>query len=173
MTDTLKKRWIIVGVIWLGALFFTYWNSNKIDLILEAEKNDEILLRDRQFWEHNNENIANILEKGELSFQHIESVKLGLLSVENKLVSLAINNGLTEVNMEALPDQSSEHGVPIDFSFKGSFSGMMLWLHALELDFPYLQIRSLKILIDRLKKQVDFSISIFYRYKLSVTEEDV
>jgi len=173
MTDTLKKRWIIVGIVWLGALFFTFWNSNKIEQILEAQKNKEILLRDRQFWKHNTENISNILEKGKSAFQHIESVKLGLLSVENKFISLAMDRGLTEARMEALPDQGSEYGTPIDFSFRGPFSGTMAWLNAFEKDFPYLQVRNLKILIDPLTRQVNFSISIYYRYKLPVVEEDV
>ena len=170
MTDSLKNRWIIVGLIWVGVLILTYWNSDEIDLINHAKENEEILLRDRQFWKDNAENISGILKKGELAFHRVESVKLGLLSVKNQMISLATKNGLTDVKMDGQPDKGDESGIPVELSFKGSFEGAMAWLDVFEQDYPYLKAKSLKIVIDQSNKQTEFDLSFYYRYKTSFPE---
>lgn len=167
MTDNLKNRWIILGLIWVGVFILTYRNSKEINFINLAKKNEEILMRDQQFWRDNSENISIILKKGESAVQRIESVKLGLLSVKNELMTLAIKNGLTHVNMEGMSDKSTESDIPVEISFKGSFEGAMAWLNAFDQDYPYLKAKSLKILVDRSKKQADFNISFSYRYRIS------
>ena len=170
MTDNLKNRWIIVGLIWVGVLILTYWNTGEIDLINHAKENKEVLLRDRQFMKDNSENISNMLKKGELAFQSVESVKLGLLSVKTQLLSLATNNGLTDVKMDAHPDKGDDSGIPVELSFKGSFEDAMAWLNILEQDYPYLKTTRLKILIDQSNKQNEFDLSFYYRYKSSFPE---
>jgi hypothetical protein len=171
MTDELKNRWIIVGLIWLGALLLTYWNSNKIDLIIRDRGTEEILQQDRKFWKHHSENIANILKKGASACQNVSSAKLGLLSVENQLRSLAGKHGLSSFKMESQPDQGNEFGIPVDLFFKGSFEGTMHWLNAFEKDYPYLSTRRLKITIDERARQAVILLSFYYRYKLSFPKD--
>lgn len=171
MTDNLKNRWIIVGLLWLGALLLTYWNSNKIDLIIRDRETDEILQKDRDFWKNNSENIASILKKGASAYQNVVSAKLGLFSVENQLISLAEKYDLTEVKMDSQPDQGNELGIPVDLFFKGSFEGSLHWLSAFEKNYPYLSTRRLKIEIDQSTRQVKILISFYYRYKLSLLED--
>jgi hypothetical protein len=149
MTDNLKNRWIIVGLLWLSALLLTYWNSNKIDLIIRDRETDEILQKDRDFWKHNSENIASILKKGTSVYQNVASAKLGLLSVENQLISLAEKYDLTEFKIE----------------------GSLHWLSAFEKNYPYLSTRRLKIEIAQPTKQTKILISFYYRYKLSFPED--
>ena len=170
MTDNLKNRWIIIGLIWVGVLILTYWNRGEIDLINHAKENKEVLLRDRQFIKDNAENISNMLKKGALAFQRVESVKLGLLSVKTQLLSLATNNGLTDVKMDAHPDKGDDSGIPVELSFKGSFEDAMAWLNIFEHDYPYLKTSRLKILIDQSNKQNEFDLSFYYRYKSSFPE---
>ena len=171
MTDELKNRWIIVGLVWLGALLLTYWNSNKIDLIIHDRDTEEILQQDRKFWKHHSENIADILKKGASAYQNVASAKLGLLSVENQLRSLAGKYGLSSIKMESQPDQGNEFGIPVDLFFKGSFEGAMHWLSAFEKDYPYLSTRRLKITIDERARQAVILLSFYYRYKLSFPED--
>ncbi len=170
MTDNLKNRWVIVGLIWLGALALTCWNSNKIEKIILAREKAEIQVKDRIFWKRNSENIKKILKRGESASHHVESVKLGLLSVENQLISLAGKNGLSNVEMDSREDQGNELGIPAHISFQGSFDGAMEWLNACEQDYPFLLIRNLKILIDQVKMKNAFKVSFYYRFKTTGDE---
>ena len=172
MTEKLKKKWIIVGIVWLGALVLTFINNIQIDNIIVAREKAEILQKDQIFWKQNAENITNILSKWESAFQHVESPKLGLLSVENQLVALAGQNGLADVKISTRPEQGAEMGIPADISFKGPFSGAIAWLNSLEKDYPFLPLQQLKIKIDGTGAKSEFNASFYYRYHTMGHEEE-
>ncbi len=171
MTEKLKKRWTIVCVVWIGALILTFVNNIQIDHIIVAREKAEILQKDQIFWNKNAENINNILKKWESAFQHVESLKLGLLSVENQLVALAGQKGLANVKISTRSDQGTEMGVPADISFKGPFNGAMKWLNTLEKDYPFLPLQRLAIKVDDAETKSEFNASFYYRYQIIGQEE--
>ena len=169
MTDILKKRWIIFGVIWGIVILLTCFNCNKINLIKRDREAAEILKKDRQFWINNSEKIAYVLKQKSSAFQNVESAEFGLLYIEDQLAALAIKNGLAEAKMTSgqVSQQGDASGAPIDFSFKGPFTGAMDWIIAFENNFPYLSVRKLKIGIDQLTGDTHCLVSFYYRVKIS------
>ena len=94
MRGKFKNRWIMVGLVWVGVLMIDLWNIEKIDQIREIRTQREIFLRDQQFWNNNAKNISQILQRYSSFTQNVESLKLGLLQLENDLKVSALSLGL-------------------------------------------------------------------------------
>jgi hypothetical protein len=167
MKLNLNIRWIAIGLMWAGTIFFTFWNINKIGLIMTEVEKDEVFRMDDIFWINNSKNISKVLAQRDSLRLPIESTKLGLFSVENSLTALALKHNFGEIQIESTPEQTGEVGIPIKLSFEGPFRGIISWLNALEHDFPYLPVRHAKITADPFSKQAKFQFWISFGYKLS------
>jgi hypothetical protein len=166
MKINLTIRWIAIGIIWSVVLFLTVWNMNKIDRIVAETEKEEVFRMDDIFWNYNSGNISKVLRQRDALTLPIDSVKLGLLSIENNLTALISKYHFNELQFESLPEQTDAVGIPITLSFEGSFEGILPWLNALENDLPYLPVRHLKITADPFSKQSKFQVWLNFRYKI-------
>ncbi len=172
MTEKLKKRWIVVGAIWVGTLIFTFVNNVTIGRIISEREKDEILQKDQVFWNRNADNIKKILKKWKSAFHHVDSLKLGLLAVENHIIDLAGKHGIADVKMESQPEQGAEFGVPAEVSLKGTVAGNMAWLRDFENDCHFLPIRKLILKIDQTKPEAELKAYFDYRYKIAGVDNE-
>jgi hypothetical protein len=168
-----KNRWIMVGLVWAGVLMIDLWNIEKIDQIREIRTQREIFLRDQQFWNNNAKNISQILQRYSSFTQNVESLKLGLLQLENDLKAGALSLGLKEVKFISQMEMAGEGRVPIKLVFNGTFKAASQWLDTLQKDFPCVGIQNIKVSLDPLAEQAKFQVSINYRYNLSLAESAV
>jgi hypothetical protein len=168
-----KSRWIMVGLVWAGVLMIDLWNIEKIDQIREIRTQREIFLRDQQFWNNNAKNISQILQRYSSFTQNVESLKLGLLQLENDLKAGALSLGLKEVKFISQMEMAGEGRVPIKLVFNGTFKATSQWLDTLQKDFPCVGIQNIKVSLDPLAEQAKFQVSINYRYNLSLAESAV
>jgi len=166
MKLTLNIRWIAIGLLWAGTIFFTYWNINKIDLIMTEIEKEEIFQMDGIFWDYNSGSISKILAQRDSLTLPVESIRLGLFYVENSLTALALRHNFGEIKIESTPGQTGEVGIPINLYFEGPFREILAWLNTLEHDFPYLPVRHAKISADPFSKQAQFQFWLYLRYKL-------
>jgi len=165
--DKLKKRWAILSVIWTIVLIFTYWNADKIDAIVRDRKVNEIFRQDENFWKYNSNNISRILENKKLLRQPVESLKIGLLSVENDLKILAAKYSLSAVKLQSYPDKAVGGKVSIEFFFMGTFDAALKCLRDVQNNYTYLPVGKIEISIDRVARQIRFKVTFNYRYELS------
>jgi hypothetical protein len=170
MRNKFNNRWLIVGLVWAGVLIINFLNVEKIDQIQKTREQTEILLRDQQFWNHNVKNISQILQRYSLLTQNVESVKLGLLQLENNLKASALSLGLKDVEFISQPEMAGEGIIPLKLFFKGTFKDASQWLDDLQKELPCLWIRNIKIALDPLAEQAKFQVFINYRYNLSLAE---
>jgi hypothetical protein len=173
MRGKFKNRWIMVGLVWAGVLMIDLWNIEKIDQIREIRTQREIFLRDQQFWNNNAKNISQILQRYSSFTQNVESLKLGLLQLENDLKAGALSLGLKEVKFISQTEMAGEGRVPIKLVFNGTFKAASQWLDTLQKDFPCVGIQNIKVSLDPLAEQAKFQVSINYRYNLSLAESAV
>jgi len=166
MKANLTTRWIIIGLIWTCALILTYWNITKISLTLAEMEKEEIFRQDDLFWKYNSENIAIVLEKRDSFVLPIESIKFGLLSVENSLISLASKYKFNAVQVESVPGQTGDSSIMLSLYFEGPFEGILSWLETLQNELPYLPVRRLKITTDPFSKQAKFQLQLYFRYNI-------
>ena len=160
----------MVGLVWAGVLIINIWNIEKIDQIRKIRVQREIFLRDQQFWSNNAKNISQILQRHSAFTQNVESLKLGLLHLENNLKASALSLGLKEVEFISQPEMANEGIMPLKLFFQGTFKDASQWLDMLHKELPCLWIRNIKIALDPLSEQAKFQVSINFRYNLSVAE---
>jgi hypothetical protein len=173
MSDYLKKRWIIVGIVWMATFSLTYWNFYKIESIENAREKKEIYLMDEQFWSNNASTISQILKKRASLIQEVESSKLGVFEFQNNLRSLSLKLGLNAIKLISQPEFDQDGIVPVRISFQSNFKQAMQWIDLLKIDLPYAQIRNVKIIMDKPGKQTKFVVSIHYRYTLYPEETSI
>ena len=170
MSDRLKTRWGVIGIVWTAALIMTYWNFIKIETIEKAREKKEIYLMDERFWHRNASNISQIMEKRTALIQEVESLKLGVFEFEDNLKNLARKLGLRTVKLVSQAHSDQDGVLPVQISFQSNFSQATQWLDRVKLELPYAQIESIKIVADKPANQAEFVVSIYYRYNLSSTE---
>ena len=167
MTDQLKNRWLIISLIWIPVLILSYWNLDKMESIRKIREQNEILLRDGQFWKQNAGNIKQVLDNHAALVQTVESLKLGLFDLENDLNAVTQRIGLHEYELISQQELAQNGSVPIKIFFKGTFKQALQWYNFLENELPYAQVKRVKVTVDSITKQAQFEISIHYRYILS------
>jgi hypothetical protein len=160
----------MVGLVWAGVLMIDLWNIEKMDQIREVRAQREIFLRDQQFWNNNVKNISQILHRYSSFTQSVESLKLGLLQLENNLKASALSLGLKEVKFISQAETAGEGIVPIKLVFIGAFKDASQWLDKIQRDLPCVYIQNIKVSLEPLAEQVKFQVSINYRYTISFAE---
>jgi hypothetical protein len=167
--DKINKRWVISGFIWAGVIFLTCWNISLMERIKSPAEKTEISRNEGQFLRYNSENISRVLKKKASFYQSVESLKLGILSVENQLNKLAAKYDLKGVRLETQPDEAGQEGVPVKLVFEGSFKRTLELLGVLEKDYPYLVINKMMITPYQLMNKAKFRVLFRYRYRISTS----
>ena len=170
MEGKFKNRWIMAGLIWAGVIIFHFWNIEEIDQIRTIRDQREIFLIDNRFWQDNAEHISQMMQQYSGFTENINSLKLGLLNLENNLRTRALSLGLEKVEFINQPEMSQEGTMPTRLIFQGAFKDALQWLDALRKDFAYVQIQNIKIVLDPTATQAKFQVSIHYRYRLVTAE---
>ena len=172
MKDQIQNRWIVAGILWAGVLCLVYWNGSLMADIRRNQENalyaqaDNRFLTDSRFLESNAEKISDIIKKKEAFHQPIISLKLGLLSVEDRFNTLTASYNLSDVKINISVDQPGNDSAPIQLSFKGSVENTIRCLDILQKDSPYFLIDKAILKMDKTKHEIDFSISLTYMYQL-------
>ncbi len=167
MKANLTTRWIIICLIWACPLILTHWNINKIATTMAEIEKEEIFRLDDLFWKNNSGNISKVLTRRDSLALPVESIKFGLLAVENSLRALASKHKFNEVQMESIPGQTSDSSTPLTLYFEGPFEGILPWLKTLQNELPYLMIRHVKITTDPFSKRAKFQLQFYFRYTIN------
>ena len=167
MKDKINKRWAVVGLIWAGVIFLTWWNIDTMDRIRSPRERREISNMERQFVQYHSEDISSVLKKRALFCQPIESLKLGCLSVENQLRSLAAAYDLKAFKTECQPGEDNPRNMPVKLSFQGPFERAVKLLGVLQKDYPYLLIKRVEMIPYDLTGNIKFQILFSYRYRIA------
>ena len=124
------------------------------------------------FWSTNAGNISNILAKRDSLMLPIESVRLGFLSVQNKLTELSLKHHFGEIQIESFPEQDSGNELPVKLYFQGPFNEILPWLSELKQNIPYISTKHLKITADPFSKQAKFQFLLNFKYRIYNPENE-
>jgi len=166
MKNKIIKRWIIVGIMWIGALFLAYWNGEITKQTKRIIEQEEIYKLENRSFKSQSENISKIIKKAENLYQTVDAPNIGILILEKKLHFLASNYRLTQINIKIDQTKKSESNALLSIAFNGSLKNTIQWLTALQRDFPYIIVRGLEIIQEPSKKQAKFKVSLNYRYRI-------
>lgn len=166
MMDRMNKRWIVVGLIWAGALAVNYWNISEMYRIREAREQKVFLAMDEQFLRAHSEEIAESLKKREAFFHSAEALNLGLLTVENAVGALAAKYDLAHVDVKSLLDQDTGSSIPVVLSCEGSLKKVVECLEALRRDHAYAPVTKVAVEIEGRGAPARCEVRLNYRYRI-------
>ncbi|RPH49680.1 MAG: hypothetical protein EHM85_13015 [Desulfobacteraceae bacterium] len=166
MMDSLRNKWILTGFLWFAVVVITFYNASEIKRLKTAREEMESLRMDEQFWQQHSESISGISEEGNRLFLDIESVDLGLLTIDNLAKKLSSDRHLPPITINRQPITASDGQVPVDISFTGSFADAFRWFQTLDNEMPFLKAVNLKISIDPVSNITVTNGSFFFRYRI-------
>lgn len=167
MKDKIKVIWFALGLIWISAISLNCLNIKTMQKIKLLREGAEYSRTDDQFLKYNSEGISGISEKKESLFRTAESIKLGLLSVEDLLNALAARYDLSRIEIEGHEDQEDNGTVPISIFFKGSLNRAVQYISSLQKDYPFMPIGRIKMSVDEAVGQTEFHLTLNCRFKIS------
>jgi hypothetical protein len=167
MMDSMRNKWILTAFVWSAVVLITLYNSSEIRRLKLAREEMETLRMDEQFWQQHSESISGISAEGNRLFLDVESVDLGLLTIDNRIKKLSSDRRLPPITLNRQPITASEGQAPVDISFTGSFADAFRWFQALNREMPFLKAVDLKISIDPVSNKAVTSGSFFFRYRIS------
>ena len=167
MKNRLTRKWIAVGIVWAGALIMTYLNLQMIQQIEAKQESIEFMQRDDTFLKNNFEKVTQVLKQRASLHKSIDSIQIELLSIENRLKSLAQKKGLSEIRLAS--DQAAIQGdrVPLDLYVTGTYRDLVFWLQALESDAPFLVVTRVKMAEKRDEEGYRFQVGIDFRFTIA------
>lgn len=170
MNSTFKYVWLIVAMIWTGAVYLTSLNSRAVQDVLNNRSKNEVLRLDKEFWQRNSNNISKVLYLQKSLYHETESPKLGQVALNDKVRKLIDASGLHDLSLEMDVKQQSQDSVPVYIAFKGRMKAGLDFLGRIGTQFSFLSIKKVSILPDKTGDEVKFDMVVNYRYKIASRE---
>jgi hypothetical protein len=169
MNPRIKYNWLIIALIWAGVFYLANRNSHTILDILANREKKEVLRLDKEFWERNSENIADVVKRQNSLYQEVESPRLGQVGLDDKLKRLFSASGLYDVTLVMDAKQQAQDNAPVHISCKGPLKAGLEALGRVSAEMPFLSFQEVGILPGETGNEATFDIAVNYRYKV-VTE---
>jgi hypothetical protein len=170
MKNQLTRKWIAVGIVWAGALIMTYLNLKMIQQIEVKQESIEFMRRDDTFLKNNFEKVTQVLKQRASLHKSIDSLQIELLSIENRIRSLAQNKGLSEIRLASDQAAIQWDRIPLDLYVTGTYRDLVFWLQTLESDAPFLVVTRVKMAEKRDEEGYNFQVGIDFRFTIAGDE---
>lgn len=172
MNDSLKKKWIIVSVVWCGVLLISIFNFTEIEYINDKKLKNEVLKMDKQYVIHNSDEIDQIFQEEALMSHTIDSIGIGILVVENQLRQMSTRFNLKDMRLEARSDDNGSQEIPLGLFVSGSLTDMVSMLMQIETACPFLAVNRLDWSKDLNRSKLQFKLLLKYRYVLLDSDQE-
>ncbi len=173
MTNKLQKKWMIIGIIWTIPILITWFNINTVQKISKSRQQYKFLQQSKHYYKSNSEIIKSTIKQNENLYHNIESLQIGLLSVNDYLSNLSEKFDVIiphKIEAETLNALNSNMGsIPVFFEITGSFSNLLKYLEHLEKDHTYIKIVNIIFVITELINKnihMELNVKLKYRYQI-------
>ena len=148
MNQRLKRKWIIVGLVWSVVLAMTGLNLQLASTVNQRRQRLETTRTDLGFLRSHRQEIDQVRQLETRRVHRVSSLDMGFIVVESDLKRLARNHGLRKTRIKI--GQASPGGprVPVTVFAEGSIPDLLDWTAAVERAFPYLVARKLMLETD-------------------------
>jgi hypothetical protein len=146
----------------------TYLNMAMVQKIKIQQQEAEAIIMDGKYVKENFEKINRVFKKRATLEQPIESVKLGLIDIENQLRALGLQNGLTKIVFSNKREDSGEKQLDVLMSCEGKSEGMLNLIGTIEKEYPFLPVTAVDLKKNQDGLSYRFQVIMAYRIKLIV-----
>lgn len=171
MKNLITRNLIAVGVIWAGALTMTYLNVQTIQQIKTKQASIESMFMDDAFLKKNFNKITQVLKQRASLHKPIDSIQIELLSLENRLKTLARKQGLKGFRLSSDPTTQQGDKISLELLVTGTYRDLIFWLQTLETDTPFLVVTGVNMFENRDGEGYRFQVGIDFRF--SIIEDDM
>ena len=170
MTSGIKYQWLLFAVIWIGCFSICYMNVNTVAGILDNREKKETLRKDTIFWKQNSKKIAAAIEQKKQLSHETESLKLGMVFINDLLSRLDSTYNLAKLKIEMDSQQSTGESMPVKITFSGTLKNGLDVINNIQSNYPFLPINRVKMEEDLKKEIFRFDILLDYKYSIAYTE---
>jgi len=166
MTDAYRKRWLVVGFVWVAAILVAGWNLQGIADVTAARERWEVFSACRTFLEGREQDIADANRRVEQLSLFVESPAFGLLAVEEELRRLGDRYELHEIRFDSKSGVQGRDALPLAVTLRGPLSRVTQWVSALQSTLPFLSITDVHM---QAAEEVlpSFTLHLNVRYKIA------
>ena len=166
MKPGVKTKWLMLLVIWGGCFSLCFFNVDTINSILESRENKDIIQRDFEFWKQNEDKMSEVIEQQRLLSHGINSLKLGIVFLDDTFNRIAAEYNLTEFKVEMNPKESQGDSMPVRSSFKCALKNGLDAIQKIQTEYTFIPFRSVKIEEGITEKSAKFDILLDFKYHL-------
>lgn len=165
MKNGMRNKWIIAGLLWCAVVLLTLYNASEIRRLQLAWDETETLRMDEKFWLQHSEGISGLMAECNRLYLTIDSLDLGLLTIDNRLKTISAELRLPPVTLTKQQGNESDSQVPVGISFAGSLRNAIKLLKSLKKEMPFLKAKKLRITVDPLTHKAVLDASFILRYR--------
>ena len=166
MKPGIKTKWLLLLVIWGGCFLLCFFNADTINSILDRRENKVSIQRDMEFWKRNADKMSGVIEQQRLLSHEIDSLKLGIVFLDDTFNRIAAEYNLTEFKVEMDPKESQGDSMPVRSSFKCALKDGLDAIQKIQTEYTFIPFRSVKIEEGITGKSATFDILLDYKYHL-------
>ena len=167
MSDRVKKKWLAVGLIWLGVVLTTFYNFAEVDRINALRLQKEILGMDARFVTANKDPIEAVTREKALLTHSVDSPGMGLMTLENKIDLISKDCGFSNVVVEDKIEDTESQDADISLYLSGSLTDLVRLLMKLQSEMPYTSLKHLEFDMGTSAGTPQFQLIMKYRYALT------
>lgn len=167
MTSRIKYKWLLLVFIWAGCFLLCIFNADTVNRILDSREKKEILQRDMTFWKQNKDTISRVIEQQSLLIHEIDSLKMGIVFLNDTFNKLAADFDLADIKVEMDARQSEGNSMPVRASFKCQLKNGLDAIQKIQNEYSFIPFRSVKVVDGKAEKSANFDILLDYKYHLT------
>lgn len=166
MKNTLQRYWLVVAVLWVGALVLTYLNVQTVSAFRQRRQAAETLRMDDRFVKANFNKITRVLQQRARLHKPVESLQLALLELESRLKTLAAAHQLALVEIRTGREDARLGGMDIQLKLEGAVPDAVGWLNGIEEQHPYLPLTRVRLTRSENGRSFQLDVSLVFRFVL-------
>ena len=161
-----KIKWLLLLIIWGGCFLLCFFNADTVNSILDRREKREILQKDMAFWKQNTDKISEVIEQQRLLRHEIDSLKMGIVFLDDTFNRFAADFNLTELKVDMDSRQAEGESMPVRTSFKCTLKNGLDAIKKIQEEYHFIPFRSVKIEEGNTEKSAKFDILMDYKYHL-------
>ncbi len=169
MTARFKYQWFLFAAVWIGCFTICYLNIDTVTRILDNREKKEILRKDYLFWKQSTKNIDSAIEQKKLLSHETESLKLGMVFLNDMLNKTGKKFSLEKLKTDMDSKQCTGESMPVKIAFSGGLKNGLDAIKNLQTDYPFLSFDRVKIENGFIKNKYKFELQLNYKYNITFT----
>jgi len=162
-----KRRWLLLGIIWLFGISLFLWNINAIEHLSYKKAKMAYIKANINYITRHIDKLKWVTQQRDKMYDHIPNIKIGILGLQEKLNKLASKNKISITHIEYEEISEINNNLTITLICSGPLQGFIKMLLSIAKTYLYIRTKTTDIIFTEPNKNVgEYKIKFVYNYKL-------